>query len=57
MSFWRLIASAYDDADELRRWCGLAMEAARRAAQAKARVARRQPAKRPVGRASTPRKN
>jgi len=36
VNFWRLAASAYDDADELKRWCGLAMEAARRAALSKA---------------------
>jgi DNA transformation protein len=36
VNFWRLAASAFDDADELKRWCGLAMQAARRAAQAKA---------------------
>jgi DNA transformation protein len=58
MSFWRLIASAYDDADELRRWCALAMEAARRAAHAKkAGVARTRQPKRAAGRARTPRKN
>jgi DNA transformation protein len=37
MSYWRLVASAYDDEDELRRWAGLALAAARRAAAAKAK--------------------
>lgn len=32
MSYWRLVSSAYDDPDELKAWCGLAMAAARRAA-------------------------
>jgi DNA transformation protein len=35
-SYWRLVASAYDDADELKRWSALAIEAARRVAAAKA---------------------
>ena len=35
-SFWRLLASAYDDSEELKRWSALAIEAARRAAAAKA---------------------
>jgi DNA transformation protein and related proteins len=35
MSYWRLVSSAYDDADELKAWCGIAMEAARRAAAVK----------------------
>jgi DNA transformation protein len=35
-NLWRLTTSAYDDADELRRWSGLALEAAREAAEAKA---------------------
>ena len=34
-SYWRLLASAYDDSDELKRWSALAIEAARRAAKAK----------------------
>jgi DNA transformation protein and related proteins len=42
MSYWRLVPSAYDDPDELKTWCGLAMEAARRAAAVKqARSAKR----------------
>jgi DNA transformation protein len=34
-SYWRLVSSAYDDPDELKDWCALAMEAARRAAAVK----------------------
>ena len=42
MSYWRLLSSAYDDPDELKSWCSLAMEAARRAAAVKqAKSARR----------------
>jgi hypothetical protein len=29
-SYWRLLASAYDDSDELKLWSALAIEAARR---------------------------
>ncbi len=36
MAYWRLVAGAYDDPDELRRWAGLGLAAARRAAAAKA---------------------
>src|SRR5579863_4086038 len=35
MSYWRLTPSAYDDPDELKRWCALAFEAARRASEKK----------------------
>ncbi|MDE2016984.1 MAG: TfoX/Sxy family protein [Hyphomicrobiales bacterium] len=35
MSFWRLPTAAYDDADELRLWATLGLEAARRAAAGK----------------------
>ena len=35
MSYWRLVASAYDDEDDLRRWARLGLAAARRAAVAK----------------------
>jgi DNA transformation protein and related proteins len=35
MSFWRLPEVAHDEADELRRWAGMGLEAARRAAGAK----------------------
>lgn len=34
MSFWRLPSAAYDEADELRRWATLGLEAARRKAAA-----------------------
>src|ERR1700759_4239053 len=27
-TYWRLVSSAYDDPDELKTWCALAMEAA-----------------------------
>ncbi len=36
-SFWRLPAIAHEEADELRRWALLAVEAARRAAETKAK--------------------
>ncbi len=36
-SFWRLPAIAHEEADELRRWALLGLEAARRAAAAKAK--------------------
>ena len=39
-SYWRLLASAYDDSDELKLWSALAIEAARRAAAAKTKTAR-----------------
>ena len=39
MSYWRLLASAYDNSDELKRWSELAIEAARRAAAAKTKMA------------------
>jgi DNA transformation protein and related proteins len=38
-SYWRLPANAHDDADELRRWALLGLDAARRAATAKAKPA------------------
>ncbi len=37
VSFWRLVASAYDDEDELKRWAALGLGAARRAAAVKAK--------------------
>ena len=37
MSYWRLPEIAHDEPDELRRWAGLGLEAARRAAEAKAK--------------------
>jgi DNA transformation protein and related proteins len=36
MAYWRLPAAAYDDAEALRYWAALGLEAARRAAAAKA---------------------
>jgi DNA transformation protein len=41
MSYWRLVAAAYDDEDELKRWAALALAAARRAALAKATKSKR----------------
>jgi DNA transformation protein and related proteins len=35
MAYWRLPEIAHDEADELRRWAGMGLEAARRAAEAK----------------------
>lgn len=37
MAYWRLVEAAYDEPDELTRWARLGLEAARRAAAAKAR--------------------
>ncbi len=39
-SFWRLPSIAYDEPDELRRWAAMGLEAARRAAAAKAKPVR-----------------
>jgi DNA transformation protein len=36
-SFWRLPAIAHEEADELRRWAALGLDAARRVAEAKAK--------------------
>jgi DNA transformation protein and related proteins len=44
LSFWRLPAIAHDDSDELRRFASLGLEAARRAAEAKAKSKARKPA-------------
>ena len=45
-SYWRLPGEAHDEADELRRWAAFGLEAARRAAEAKAKPkAARAPAK------------
>lgn len=41
MSYWRLPDEALEDEDELRRWFGLALEAARRAGATKARKRQR----------------
>jgi DNA transformation protein and related proteins len=35
MSYWRLPEIAHDEADEMRRWAGMGLEAARRAAETK----------------------
>jgi TfoX/Sxy family transcriptional regulator of competence genes len=35
MSFWRLPTIAHEEADELRRWASMGLEAARRVAAAK----------------------
>ena len=37
IAYWRLVASAYDDEDELKRWAALGLQAARRAAATKAK--------------------
>ena len=39
-SFWRLPPAAQDEAEELSRWAALGLEAARRAAEAKAKPAK-----------------
>jgi DNA transformation protein len=52
MPYWRMPETAFDDADELRYWCELALAAGRRAALAKpARKVRRPRAARKAGRA------
>ena len=38
MSFWRLPTLAHDEADELRRWASMGLEAARRVAAAKGKT-------------------
>jgi DNA transformation protein and related proteins len=55
-NLWRLIASAYDDPDELKRWSGLALAAARRIGEAKAEKARALEAKAAAPRKKTVRK-
>ena len=44
-SFWRLPPAAHDEAAELSRWAALGLEAARRAAAAKAKPRKATPAK------------
>ena len=44
-SFWRLPPIAHEQADELRRWASLGLEAARRAAEAKAKPKTKKPTK------------
>jgi DNA transformation protein len=45
MAYWRLPEIAHDEADELRRWAGMGLEAARRAAEAKRKGKAMLPAK------------
>jgi DNA transformation protein and related proteins len=52
-NLWRLVAGAYDDPDELKRWSMLALAAARRIGEAKIEKARARTAK---ATATTPRK-
>jgi DNA transformation protein len=40
VAYWRLLESAYDDAEELKRWASLGLAAARAAAAAKTRKTR-----------------
>lgn len=56
IGFWRLVASAYDDPDELKRWSGLGLSAARRAAAAKARKAAPRKTKPPKAKAGPKKK-
>ena len=51
-SYWRLVASAYDDSDELRRWSALAIESARRVAAAKPQAKKPKATKTPPARPS-----
>ncbi len=46
MAYWGLIESAYDDAQELKRWASLGLAAARGAAAAKTAKAKKPPAPR-----------
>jgi DNA transformation protein len=48
-NLWRLVESAYDDADEIKRWSSLALAAARRIGEAKAEKARTRKAKAAAG--------
>jgi DNA transformation protein and related proteins len=43
LPYWRMPETAFDDPDELRRWCGLALDAARRAALRKPAASVRRP--------------
>jgi DNA transformation protein len=47
LPYWRMPETAFDDPDELRRWCDLALEAARRAALGKAKIRRPRAARKP----------
>ena len=51
-SYWRLLASAYDDSDELKRWSALAIEAARRGREGEAGARESESAGREGGRRS-----
>ena len=55
-NLWRLVATAYDDPDELKRWSGLALEAARKIEETKTRKARAREAKAAPARAKAKRK-
>jgi DNA transformation protein len=44
-NLWRLVETAYDDPDEIKRWSSLALAAARRIGEAKAQKARVRKAK------------
>jgi DNA transformation protein len=57
VNLWRMTAGAYDEPDELKRWSGLALAAARSAAQAIAGEPKPGQARRPAARAKTARKN
>ena len=52
LPYWRMPEAAFDDPDELRRWCELALAAGRRAASRKPAKVRRPRAARSRGRAS-----
>ena len=56
LGYWRLLASAYDDEDELKRWAALGLGAAERAAAAKRSKAagRRSPVKAKAKQAGRP---
>ena len=51
LPYWRMPEAAFDDPDELKRWCGIALGAARRAALGKPAKIKRPRAAREAGRA------
>jgi DNA transformation protein len=55
-NLWRLVASAYDDPDEIKQWSRLALAAARRIGEAKAAKAMAREAKAAKGGKSAPAK-
>jgi DNA transformation protein len=56
-NLWRLVETAYDDPDEIKRWSSVALAAARRIGEAKAEKARVRKAKAAAGaKTKTPRK-